>query len=318
MVHWQEIIATSSVLTIFLVVWWLMERRVPPLTTYAGKLWLGLLLGITTVLGMTMAAEVIPGFKFDLRFAFVSASGLFGGPVAALITGSAAGAFRAYLGGAGTLPGVFSILMSAVIGGLGYYLIPTVRRSFIKLPLFSLIVTGGVLFSFFTVEPETRYALLRAVGVPILTLTFLTTLCTTLLLQQNEKRKEALRKNEVYAAMVQSFPDCLNVKNLDGQFIVANDATAFLMRAESAEDLIGKTDFDYYPREVACKFREDEAEVLSTGKPCRIEQDVLLRSGESGRLETIKVPFKDRDGKTIGLITHNREIIDGPTHKSVQ
>lgn len=309
MVHWQEIVATSSVLSIFLVVLWLLDRRIPPLTTYAGKIWFGSLLGFTTVLGMTMAAEVLPGFKFDLRFAFVSASGLFGGPISALFTGAAAAAFRAYLGGAGTVPGVFSILISAVIGGLGYYVIPAARRDFAKLSVFSIAVTGGVLFSFLTIEPETRYALLRAVGAPILTLTFVTTLCTTLLLKQDIKRKDAVHLNEIYAAMVKSFPDCLNVKDLDGRFIVANDATAYLMRAESAEDLIGKTDFDFYPREVAQRFRKDEVQVLSTGKPRRIEQDVVLRTGEKGRLETVKVPFKDVAGETIGLLTHNREIV---------
>lgn len=308
MVHWQEIFATSSVLSIFLVARWLLERKLPPLSSYAGKVSFGLLLGIATILGMSMASEVLSGFKFDLRHAFIAASGLFGGPLSALVTGSVAALFRVYLGGAGMLPGVFGILVSAVIGGIGFYMMSAGNRNFLRLAVFASCVTAGALFSFFPIDPEVRHVLLRSAGLPLLTLTFVTTLCTTLLLKQDAKRNEAIRLNEIYAAMVGAFPDCLNIKDTNGQFIAANDATAFLMRAKNAEDLIGKTDFDFYPHEIAEKFRNDELQVLESGKPRRIEQEVLLHTGEKGRLATVKVPFKDTWGNTIGLITHNREI----------
>jgi PAS domain-containing protein len=307
-VLWQEIISTGSVLSIFLVAWWLLEPKLPPLSSTAGKFYFGLLLGITTVGGMSMATEVLTGFRFDLRHAFIASSGLFAGPFAALVTGGVAALFRVYMGGAGMLPGVLGILVSAVIGGIGFYMMPAGNRAFVRLATFATCVTTGVLFSFFSIEHEVRYALLGTAGLPILTLTFGTTLCTTMLINQDAKRKDAIRLNDIYAAMVGAFPDCLNVKDTNGRFIAANDATAYLMRAKNAEDLIGKTDFDFYPYDIAEKFRNDELRVIESGKPRRIQQEVLLHTGERGLLATTKVPFNDARGNAIGLITHNQEI----------
>ena len=63
-----------------------------------------------------------------------------------------------------------------------------------------------------------------------------------------------------------------------------------------------------YPYDIAEKFRNDELRVIESGKPRRIEQEVLLHTGERGLLATTKVPFNDARGNAIGLITHNQEI----------
>ncbi|TIS22226.1 MAG: PAS domain-containing protein, partial [Mesorhizobium sp.] len=68
--------------------------------------------------------------------------------------------------------------------------------------------------------------------------------------------------NMIFRAMVRELPDSLNVKDAEGRFIAANPATAELVRAASVEDLIGKTDFDFYPKDVAERFRQDELGAL--------------------------------------------------------
>lgn len=306
--QWHDVFATSSALSFFLVAWWILDGKLPPLSSVPGKLVFGLFLGATCVLGMSMAHEIQDGYWFDLRHAFISGAGLFGGPLAGFVTGSLAALYRLYMGGAGTLPGIISILVSAVIGGIGFFMIPVGSRNLVRLLAFATCVTSGALVSFYSIQIDVRHVLLDSAGLPLLVLTFLTTFCTTLLLEQDARRKKAIRQNETYAAMVRAFPDCLNVKDLDGQFVVANEATAYLMRAESAEELIGKTDFDFYPRDIAQRFREDELDVLSSGKPQRIQQRVILQSGEKGLLSTTKIPMKDSSGRFVGLITHNQEI----------
>ncbi|TIR94072.1 MAG: response regulator [Mesorhizobium sp.] len=114
----------------------------------------------------------------------------------------------------------------------------------------------------------------------------------------------------IFRAMVRELPDSLNVKDAEGRFIAANPATAELVRAASVEDLIGKTDFDFYPKDVAERFRQDEMGALEAGQTLRIDQPALLPDGRQGWLYTLKAPFRDEAGKIVGVITYNRDITE--------
>jgi signal transduction histidine kinase/DNA-binding response OmpR family regulator len=83
-----------------------------------------------------------------------------------------------------------------------------------------------------------------------------------------------------------------------------------MMRAASAEDLIGKTDFDFYPKDVAERFRQNEMGALETGQTSRIDQQALFLDGSQGWLYTLKAPFRDETGKIVGVITYNRDITE--------
>ena len=124
------------------------------------------------------------------------------------------------------------------------------------------------------------------------------------------RRREAMRSNLIYRKVIETFPDCLNVKDMEGRFVIANAPTAALMKAASTEVLIGQTDFQFYPPDVALAFLKDEQEVTKLGKPRVIEQRAAHHDGNSIWLSTLKVPLIDEAGKAIGLVTHNRDISD--------
>ncbi|TIS81270.1 MAG: PAS domain S-box protein, partial [Mesorhizobium sp.] len=149
---------------------------------------------------------------------------------------------------------------------------------------------------------------LPKVALPSSLLIFVSVVLSGLTLYQERRRLEALQSRRIYKAVVETLPDCLNVKDLDGRFIAANPATAELMHAADAKALIGKTDFDFFPRETAQGFREDELAVLASGASSTIEQRLHHEDGTDGWLATLKAPFRDRSGAIIGLITHNRDI----------
>jgi PAS domain-containing protein len=81
----------------------------------------------------------------------------------------------------------------------------------------------------------------------------------------------ATRESAFYRAMVEALPDCLNVKDTEGRFLAANSATARLMGAAAAENLVGKTDFDFYPAEVAEGYRCDELSTVACGTTLVLE-----------------------------------------------
>ncbi|TGR76774.1 PAS domain S-box protein, partial [Mesorhizobium sp. M2D.F.Ca.ET.223.01.1.1] len=130
------------------------------------------------------------------------------------------------------------------------------------------------------------------------------------LLDRQQRRRDLATSNMIYRAMVRELPDCLNIKDVDGRFIAANRATAEMMRAASVEDLIGKTDFDFYPKEVAERFRQDELGALEAGQTLRIDQPALFPDSRQGWLYTLKAPFRDETGKITGVITYNRDITE--------
>ena len=125
-----------------------------------------------------------------------------------------------------------------------------------------------------------------------------------------ERLRQANENNLIYRRVTESLPDCLNVKDRDGRFLIANEATAALMQADSAVDLIGKTDFDFYPKGVAETFYRDERKILEDGVPQVIEQEAILKDGRRVQLATLKVPYRDETGHITGIITHNRDVTE--------
>ncbi|MGX1097721.1 GGDEF domain-containing protein [Amorphus sp. MBR-141] len=77
---------------------------------------LGLLFGLGASLSMLSPVELMPGILVDSRATIVILAGVFGGPVAALIAGGAAGACRLASGGLGMAGGLVSIGISIGIG----------------------------------------------------------------------------------------------------------------------------------------------------------------------------------------------------------
>ena len=103
----------------------------------------------------------------------------------------------------------------------------------------------------------------------------------------------------VFRTLIGIMPDRIYAKDLQGRFILANHAVANLMGKRTPEEMLGKTDFDFYPEELAAEYFALEQALLSSGKPLiACEQYVPnLSTGEPGWIETTKVHLRDPEGK---------------------
>ncbi len=111
-------------------------------------------------------------------------------------------------------------------------------------------------------------------------------------------------------ALIDSVPDYLFVKDLSGRFVVANPAVAEDLGLAVA-DLVGKTDFELHPRELAEKFFADEQAVVASGEAkLDIEEFVITASGRKKRLATSKLPLRDPSGRIAGLVGVCRDITE--------
>jgi diguanylate cyclase (GGDEF)-like protein/PAS domain S-box-containing protein len=112
-------------------------------------------------------------------------------------------------------------------------------------------------------------------------------------------------------AIVASLPDAIYVKDADSRFLLANQATAKNMGAASGNDLLGKTDFEFFPRELAAAFYEDEQRVLESGSAqVSKEEQIKGPEGRTRYMLTTKVPLVDYAGKKVGLVGIGRNITE--------
>ncbi|MCA9059150.1 MAG: PAS domain-containing protein, partial [Planctomycetaceae bacterium] len=80
--------------------------------------------------------------------------------------------------------------------------------------------------------------------------------------------EEALaQERDRLRTLMNNLPDLIFIKDASGRFVTANPALYQLYGASSAEELVGKTDFDFVPREVAAAFAEDDQRVIRSGQP---------------------------------------------------
>jgi len=110
-------------------------------------------------------------------------------------------------------------------------------------------------------------------------------------------------------AVVANLPDLIYVKDVNSRFLLANKATAEAMQVPSGSDLFGKTDFDFFPKNLADGFFADEQNVLRTGRPLVGREEYFKEpNGQTKTLLTTKVPLRDAAGRTIGIIGIGRNI----------
>lgn len=124
-----------------------------------------------------------------------------------------------------------------------------------------------------------------------------------------------LEERQVLRALIDNVPDYMYVKDLDCRFVVANNSVARQMGAKSPEELMGKTDFDFYPRHLAEAFYKDEQRVMHSGQAeVNREETGLDPQGNASYVMTTQVPLRDKNGRVTGLagigtdITHLKKI----------
>ena len=123
--------------------------------------------------------------------------------------------------------------------------------------------------------------------------------------------EESLRMDRrVWRVLLDQLPDYIYAKDTSHRFLVANEALAKRMGAGSAGELLGRTDFDYYPPELAAKYAHDEMEIMKTGKPVinREESTIDALTKQPIIHLTSEVPFHDESGRVMGLVGIGHDI----------
>jgi len=108
--------------------------------------------------------------------------------------------------------------------------------------------------------------------------------------------------------VIDNIPDFIYAKDVNGRFVVANVAVARNLGMTPAQ-LLGKHDFDLFPREVAQSFHDDEQALIRSGKPLVDREEIVTdAAGEPHNFLTSKIPVHGEQGRVMGLVGIGRDV----------
>jgi PAS domain S-box-containing protein len=117
---------------------------------------------------------------------------------------------------------------------------------------------------------------------------------------QRRQAEEALRASEaLYHSLVETLPLSVWRKDLHGRFTFANQRFCDSV-GRTLDEVLGKTDFDFFPSELAAKYQRDDAHVHRTGTPLAAAEEHVTARGDKLYVEVVKTPIVDARGEVIG------------------
>lgn len=127
---------------------------------------------------------------------------------------------------------------------------------------------------------------------------------------RKEAQRELLKSEKKFRTLVNTLPDYIWLKDIDGVYLSANPMfEEFFGKKES--EIVGKTDYDFVPKELADQFRENDLKAIEAEYP-RMNEEEIIRAVDSRRvlLETTKTPMHDDEGKIIGVLGIGHDITE--------
>lgn len=127
---------------------------------------------------------------------------------------------------------------------------------------------------------------------------------------------EIERERSLFRSLFDALPVYLYAKDRQHRFLISNTSHAQSL-GHLIDQIIGKTDFDFYPVEIAEKFYEVEEIVLQQGEALiNLQESAADQDGQEIWHESTKIPLYDTQGNITGLagitydITERMRVLD--------
>jgi PAS domain S-box-containing protein len=125
-----------------------------------------------------------------------------------------------------------------------------------------------------------------------------------------ETNNTLVEQRQLLRTVIDNLPSLIFVKDTASRFLLVNNAVLKLFGAESEEEVIGKTDFDFNARELAEQYFADEREILVSGQ-ANLNHEEKAFNRELGAMQIVssnKLPLRNEQGEIIGIVGINHDI----------
>ncbi len=118
---------------------------------------------------------------------------------------------------------------------------------------------------------------------------------------QRRQAEEKVRHSEaLYHSLVETLPQNIFRKDLECRFTFANQQFCQTL-GHPLDEIVGKTDLDFFPRALAEKYQSDDRRVLETGMPYETVEEHQPPGGGKLFVQVVKTPLRDATGRILGL-----------------
>ena len=117
-------------------------------------------------------------------------------------------------------------------------------------------------------------------------------------------------KHNLLRTLIDNLPDCIFTKDTESRFVISNIVHVRIIGATTEDEVVGKTDFDFFPEKLATQYYDDEQEIIRSGQPLLSREEPVIDQTTDSRkwFLTTKVPLRNTQGKIIGIIGISRDI----------
>src|SRR5439155_23079240 len=116
------------------------------------------------------------------------------------------------------------------------------------------------------------------------------------------------REEGLLRAVAAGVDEAIFVKDLEGRYLMVNEAAARVI-GRPVEQVIGKDDTAFFPREIADRLREIDRRVLESGETIRIEEEAVTAAGRRTFLSSKSV-YRNRNGEVVGVVGISQDVTE--------
>ena len=123
--------------------------------------------------------------------------------------------------------------------------------------------------------------------------------------------RSLIQEQNLLRALMDNIPDRIYFKDPNSRFMRFNQATCTWFNLDESEQVVGKTDFDFFSEEHAQQAYADEQEIMRSGQPLAgIIEKETWPDGRQTWASSTKAPFRDKEGHILGIIGISRDITE--------